>query len=158
VPSNELQLNSDGSLDYKAVLQGDPTVPLHRIAYIFLRDALNQYLSVPGNSLPLREPPGAPTTGLQRPRLRQLRQMSTFKTMRKMQHNRTARGRNILLGRITIRTVEMIIEGWVRVTVFFFSIFFFFLRRLDTSVLNVPLWFFFFFRFTRSFLRGVEFL
>jgi hypothetical protein len=55
--SNELQLNSDGSFDYKAVLQGDPTVPLHLIAYIFLRDALNQYLSVPENSLPLKEPP-----------------------------------------------------------------------------------------------------
>jgi hypothetical protein len=52
-----LRLNSDGSLDYYGVYQGDPAVPLHRIAYIFLRDALNQYLSVPGNNLPLSEIP-----------------------------------------------------------------------------------------------------
>jgi hypothetical protein len=55
--SAELQLNSDGSLDYKAVYEDDPAVPLHRIAYIFLRDALNGYLSALGNNLPLSQIP-----------------------------------------------------------------------------------------------------
>jgi len=45
-----LQFNiNDGSLDYTAVI-GEPQVALHRVAYIFLRDSLNNYLILP--SLP----------------------------------------------------------------------------------------------------------
>jgi len=55
-------------LDYTAII-GEPPVSLHRVAYIFLRDSLNQYLAG-GNELPMSEilrgayswvpPPAAP--------------------------------------------------------------------------------------------------
>ena len=53
----DLQLNiNDGSLYYTAVI-GEPQVALHRVAYIFLRDSLNNYLLSSGNELPLSEIP-----------------------------------------------------------------------------------------------------
>ena len=52
----DLQFNiNDGSLDYTAVI-GEPQVALHHVAYIFLRDSLNNYLSS-SNELSLSEIP-----------------------------------------------------------------------------------------------------
>ena len=47
----DLQLCDDGGLDYTAVI-GEPPVSLHRVAYVFLRDSLNEYLAG-GNELPM---------------------------------------------------------------------------------------------------------
>ena len=37
----DLQLRDDGGLDYTAAI-GEPPVSLHRVAYVFLRDSLNE--------------------------------------------------------------------------------------------------------------------
>jgi len=39
-----LQLRDDGGLDYTAVI-GELPVSVHRVAYVFLRDSLNEYLA-----------------------------------------------------------------------------------------------------------------
>jgi len=51
----DLQLRDDGGLDYTATI-GEPPVSLHRVAYVFLRDSLNEYLAG-GNELPMSEIP-----------------------------------------------------------------------------------------------------
>jgi len=51
----DLQLRDDGGLDYTAVI-GEPPVSLYRVAYVFLRDSLNEYLAG-GNGLPMSEIP-----------------------------------------------------------------------------------------------------
>jgi len=56
----DLQLGYD-SLDYTAVI-GEPLVSLHRIAYVFLLDSLNEYLAG-GNELPMSGYPEVPMTG-----------------------------------------------------------------------------------------------
>jgi len=52
----DLQLRDDRGLDYTAVI-GEPPVSLHRVAYVFLQDSLNEYLAGGGNELPISEIP-----------------------------------------------------------------------------------------------------
>ena len=43
--ARDLHLQKDGNLDYTTVI-GEPPVAIHHVAYIFLQDTLNHYLSV----------------------------------------------------------------------------------------------------------------
>jgi len=49
--TRDLHLQKDGNLDYTTVI-GEPSVAIHCVTYIFLRDTLNHYLST-GNELPM---------------------------------------------------------------------------------------------------------
>jgi hypothetical protein len=51
----DLQLQPDGGLDYTAII-GEPPVALHHVAYILLRDSINQYLAS-GNELLMSQIP-----------------------------------------------------------------------------------------------------